>query len=214
MIKNIFFDFDGVIVNSNRIKTLSFLHVYRNYDKLILKKIKKHHESNGGLSRFKKFKYYHKNFLNIGINKKEIKELSLQFTNFAYQKIIAKKLMPGFLRFIDYNKDKYNLYVISATPQIEIRKICKEKKIFDLFIAIYGSPNDKPNIINKIILKNKYIKNQCLYIGDSYNDLIAAKKSRINFLGFGNYFYKKKLDNVKSILKFKALEKTLKQYEN
>ena len=214
MIKNIFLDFDGVIVDSNKIKTLSFLHIYKDYDKLILKKIQNHHEENGGMTRFKKFKYYHENFLNVKISKKEINKLSLKFTNFVYQKIVEKKLMPGFTKFINNNKQRYNLYVISATPQIEIRKICNEKNISNLFIDIYGSPKEKQKIINKIIFKNKYIKNQCLYIGDSYNDLVAAKISRINFLGFGKYFYKNKKDTVNSILRFNELENILKQYEN
>ena len=213
MITNIFLDFDGVIVDSNEIKTLAFLNIYKKYDKDIKLKIKNHHEENGGMSRYKKFKFYNETYLNIKITKKEINRMSIEFTKFVFSKILKKKIMPGLIKFIKKNKKKYSFYIISATPQNELRKICKEKKIFNLFNNIYGSPEEKNKIIKKIIFKNKLKKKNCLFIGDSINDLEAANKTKINFLGFGNIFKANKLNKIKYILKFNELESFLKNYE-
>ena len=62
MIKGIIFDFDGVIVESVNIKTIAFKKIYKKYGNEIVNKVVDHHLSNGGMSRFEKFNYYHKNF--------------------------------------------------------------------------------------------------------------------------------------------------------
>ena len=51
------FDFDGVIVDSVNIKTEAFAEIYKPYGQKIVDRVINHHISNGGMSRFKKFKY-------------------------------------------------------------------------------------------------------------------------------------------------------------
>ncbi len=67
MFKGIIFDFDGVIVESLHIKSNAFKQIYMPYGEEIANQVVKHHEANGGISRFNKFKYYHKVFLNKNI---------------------------------------------------------------------------------------------------------------------------------------------------
>ena len=62
------FDFDGVIAESVNVKTEAFSILYQPYGKDVVKKVVKHHLTNGGVSRFEKFKIYHKEFLNIELN--------------------------------------------------------------------------------------------------------------------------------------------------
>ena len=58
--KSVFvFDFDGVLADSVNIKTLAFYELYKEYGGSISSKVVEHHEANGGMSRFDKFKYYH-----------------------------------------------------------------------------------------------------------------------------------------------------------
>ena len=62
MIEGVIFDFDGTIVDSVNIKTNAFAKIYEPFGKNIVKKVIKHHNENGGLSRFEKFKHYHKKY--------------------------------------------------------------------------------------------------------------------------------------------------------
>mgnify|MGYP006077874289 FL=1 len=51
-IKAIIFDYDGVIAESVNVKTEAFAELYKPYGTDIVQKVIKHHEANGGVSRF------------------------------------------------------------------------------------------------------------------------------------------------------------------
>ena len=59
MIKAIIFDFDGVLVESNHIKTEAFKELFQDYPQH-LDEIVKYHVLNGGLSRYIKIQYIYK----------------------------------------------------------------------------------------------------------------------------------------------------------
>ena len=69
-IKNLFrrkqiivFDFDGVIVDTASIKSKAFKLLYEEYGHRISQMVETHHLRHSGLSRYEKFKYYHKEYL-------------------------------------------------------------------------------------------------------------------------------------------------------
>ncbi len=51
MIKNILWDFDGVILNSMKIKGDGFIELFKEYDEMYLNKLEQYHYDNGGVSR-------------------------------------------------------------------------------------------------------------------------------------------------------------------
>ena len=79
---NIIFDFDGVIINSHKTKTLAFYHIFKVYGKKIALKAKKFHLSNIGKSRYFKFNYIFKNILKLKLTKQKIKSLDKNFDIF------------------------------------------------------------------------------------------------------------------------------------
>ena len=56
--KNLIFDCDGIIFNSNKIKTEAFKEVVSHYGNEAAKELVKFHVMNGGISRYKKFNYF------------------------------------------------------------------------------------------------------------------------------------------------------------
>ena len=56
-------DFDGVILDSVNIKTKAFEELFQEQPKEIRKKIINYHIKNGGISRYRKFDYFYKNFI-------------------------------------------------------------------------------------------------------------------------------------------------------
>lgn len=68
---NIIFDFDGVIINSHKVKTLAFYDIFKIYGKPYALNAKKFHLKHIGKSRYFKFKHILRNILKTNITKKK-----------------------------------------------------------------------------------------------------------------------------------------------
>ena len=58
MIKNIFWDFDGVIIDSMPIREFGFRRIFKDFNKEKVELLTDFHRENGGLSRFFKIRYF------------------------------------------------------------------------------------------------------------------------------------------------------------
>ena len=184
--KAIIFDFDGVILNSVSVKTEAFKELYKQYGSAVVKKVEKYHIENGGISRFEKFKYYHKNFLNIDLNSVEINQMAKEFSDLVFEKVCNSNFIPGAKEFLKYSHNNYLNFICTGTPQNEIIKILNKKNLNKFFKDVYGSPTSKENIISKILKKYNLNKSDVLFIGDAMTDYNAAKLSEIKFIGIEN----------------------------
>ena len=79
-IKAIFWDFDGVILNSNAIRDIGFEIVLKDFPEDQVNLLLKYHRANGGLSRYVKFRYFFEEIRNENITDEEIGELSENFS--------------------------------------------------------------------------------------------------------------------------------------
>lgn len=129
MKKGIIYDFDGVICDSVQIKTNAFIKLYSKYDKSIIDKVVKYHEEHGGISRFKKIKFYHENFLKKKISKEEINILASKFSKYVVGSVINSNYIKNAYEFIKKNSNIYSQFICTGTPQSEIEVILKRKKI-------------------------------------------------------------------------------------
>ena len=127
-IKNIIFDFDGVILNSHNVKTDAFEKIFSKYGKSIGKKAKNYHLKNAGKSRYLKFKYILNHLLKYKSSKKIMEYLDKEFSNYCDNKIIKLKISKYLLRYLKKNYKKKNFFVSTGTPQKKIEEIIKKKK--------------------------------------------------------------------------------------
>ena len=204
---NVIFDFDGVIINSHKVKTLAFYTIFKVYGKPYGLKAKKFHLEHIGRSRYFKFKYILKNILNSKVTKTKIAALDKEFDHFVQKKL--KKIFPSnhLVRFLKKKNNLINIYISTGTPQSKIVKILKEKEIFKYFKKVYGSPLSKIYHIKKIIKNNQ----KSIFIGDSFEDYRAAKQGKIKFILKINSENKdlRKRISVNTINSFKFLEKKI-----
>jgi beta-phosphoglucomutase-like phosphatase (HAD superfamily) len=186
------FDFDGVIVDSLDIKTRAFGELFKKYGSEISEKVMDYHRKNGGVSRYEKFKYYYKNLLKKEINQEIIDKLDADFSKLVAKKVIKAPFIPGALRLLNIlRKNLKNIFLISATPRKEINMIIKKRDLSRYFVEIKGSPPEKSKNLEMIVKKFELNPRQCVYFGDSREDLKAAKINRVNFIPI-NYIDKNK----------------------
>lgn len=179
----ILFDFDGVLAECMNVKTEAFAQLYESYGQNIVKKVVKHHVENGGISRYVKIKLYHEDYVGKAISQEEVDEIAQKFSDLVVEKVIESEWVKGAKEFLEKYYKKIDLYVISGTPEPELKQIVKKRDMEKYFKGVYGSPIRKPDHARKIIAENKYDPEKVLYIGDSLSDYRDSQTAQIPFLG-------------------------------
>jgi len=208
MIKGIIFDFDGVVAESVQVKTDAFMELYILYGQDVVQKVRKHHEFNGGMSRYEKIKYYHKTFLDITLTQEEIMQLANQFSKLVVDRVIKAPYVQGVLEYIIKNHKKYKLFISTGTPNGEINTILKERGIAKYFTGVYGSPDKKNIHLDHIMMSFNLKPDEIIFYGDSKTDLDAAQKMNVECILIKNQYNKnlfcnynvKMIDNFISLL--------------
>lgn len=186
----VFFDFDGVIVDSAPIKTAAFAKMFRKYGPDIERRVVDYHLAHQGISRFDKFRYSYENILNVSIDQNTLTMLGQEFSRLVLSSVIASPQIPGIMEnLIELHSLQIPTYVVSGTPDEEIRYIVRMKRLNHYFTAVYGSPPQKIDILRNIINQNNYAALNCLFLGDSLTDFEAAREASVKFLGIINDKY-------------------------
>ena len=186
--KTIIFDCDGVILNSNKVKTQAFYDLAKPWGLEAQKLLKDYHVNNGGISRHKKISYLLSTILpslSINISSEESQflyaNLLEQYADFVYQGLSSCEVSPA-LKLLREHTPHSQWSVVSGGDQAELNRLFKERNLSFYFDSgIFGSPDDKQLILNREF-KNKNFKNPSLFIGDSKYDYVSAASANIDFL--------------------------------
>ena len=76
-----------------------------------------------------------------------------EFSDIVIDGVIKSPYVDGVYNYIKNSSKKYKLFISTATPTGEIKKIIKEKKIEKYFTEIFGSPSKKTTHIDIIMKK-------------------------------------------------------------
>ncbi|MGB2601412.1 MAG: HAD hydrolase-like protein [Candidatus Omnitrophota bacterium] len=179
-----FFDFDGVIVDSLGIKAEAFGSLFEEYGKEVMDKVIEYHFDNGGVSRYEKFKYYYNELLGKEITSEISDNLDKQYSAKVVEKVVSADEIPGAIDLLKELKRQNKLcFVVSATPQEEIRRITRMKGIDGLFKDVVGSPRKKGENL-KLLLEEYYVSlEKAVFFGDAKSDYEAARSNGVDFIG-------------------------------
>ena len=181
LIDAIFFDFDGVILESVDVKGWGFGKLFENHPEHV-DEIVSFHFANGGMSRFDKFRYIYKNILNKPLSDEMFDTLCSKFSELTFKRVLECEFVPGVLEFLEKYYEKTKLYIISGTPQDEIERIVEDRRLGKYFQQVYGSPTGKAFWAKKIIMQEKLIVEKTFFIGDAMSDYNAAMENKVKFV--------------------------------
>lgn len=191
-IKTIFWDFDGVILDSMPIRDFGFVKIFEEFDKELVDKLLEYHTLNGGLSRYVKIRYFYNTLLNVEVSDEKVQELADKFSNIMRNELTNKKyLIKETVDFIEKNYQNYNFHIVSGSDEKELNYLCKELELYEYFKTIEGSPTPKNDLVKNILQKYNYNPKESILIGDSINDYEAANVNGIKFYGYNNVKLKK-----------------------
>ena len=176
---HLFFDCDGVILNSNQIKTDAFYKLAFNFGELQAQKLVNYHIENGGISRYEKIKFFQKNILK-NKNIKLYQELVDNYGKILKEKLIKAEISKGVFKIKKFFPNS-KITVVSGSDQNELRWLFKEKRIDHLFNnVIFGSPKNKIEILEEIFSGFKG-EEKSIFLGDSKYDFEVSKFFKIDF---------------------------------
>lgn len=180
-LKNILFDFDGVLVNSLDIKTNAFYDMYLPYGEDVAEFVKEFHLQNGGVSRFEKFRLYHKKCLGIDIDDQTMNDLVADFSARVLEGVINCDEVQGAEAFLKKYAQKLNCFIITGTPTTEIAKILKGRNWDSYFVAAMGSPEKKTHWVSELIAKDSVSSVDSIFVGDAMADFEASVHGQMPF---------------------------------
>lgn len=183
ILQALFFDFDGVIVDSSTIKTDGYRILFDQYDDKFISKIVKYHQKHGGISRVDKIRYAHHHMLESPLTDDELSYWSEKYSKLVLEKVISTDWIAGAEDFLKSIHGSMPVFVISGTPEDELRYIIKQRKMEVYFQEILGSPVQKPAHIRNLLKAYNLFPEQCIFIGDALTDYNAARETGLDFIG-------------------------------
>ena len=175
-------DCDGVILDSNWLKTDAFISNLEDEPEKCIDKMIAYHKANGGISRYKKFRHYFEEINPHEDFEKNAKVAISKFAEIVQKGLLECDYIPGVVDFINDVKEKgLPLFVVSGSDEIELREVFSKRKIDSLFCAIYGSPFTKTQIMKNVISQVGQRK-KGIFFGDSKSDLDAAMQFELTFI--------------------------------
>jgi phosphoglycolate phosphatase-like HAD superfamily hydrolase len=177
----IFWDFDGVIKDSVSAKSDGFERLFMPYGKEIASRVRRHHETNGGMSRYEKIPLY-LNWANEIVADRMIREFCDRFSKLVLQAVIDSPWVPGVREYLQKQHLGQCFVLLSATPQEEIQQILEALNIATCFRAVHGAPQSKTAAICDELQRLQCPAESGLVVGDSAIDLQSAQTNRVPFL--------------------------------
>jgi len=171
-----------VIIESAAIKTEAFSRVFSDYPNH-LEEIVQHHLDNVSLSRFEKFKFVFQNILKERITREDMVKLGQLYADYSLDDTKNCPEVEGAKEFLEIYSSRLPLFVVSGTPEEELREIVTYRGLNKYFTEVYGSPRWKREICVQILQTWSFESSECVFIGDSMTDFQEAQHVGIPFVG-------------------------------
>ena len=175
------FDCDGVLIDSNRVKTDAFYNAALLYGEPAAKEFVEYHKANGGISRQKKFEYFFLNILNYPTLPEEKYQKALDdYGKSTAEGLVQCEVLPGVIECLKSLPPQAKKYVVSGGAQDEVRWVLEAKGLATFFDGIYGNPVDKLTLVKNLELKDSDYPG--IFFGDARYDHEVAKANGLDFV--------------------------------
>lgn len=184
-IRTLFLDFDGVIVESLDIKTDAFRELFDGYSGQI-SEIMDYHLRNNSVSRLVKFQHIFEHILRLPYDSATSEAVGKRFSEIVFQKVVDCPFVPGAQALLREYSSRLSIFVVSASPEQELRRVVAVRQLKPFFKGVYGTPGSKVGHIKRVLRRMRLTPSQAIMVGDSPEDYKAAKAASVRFIGRQN----------------------------
>ena len=175
-------DFDGVVVESNDVKTGAFGEVFARFpehrDAMMA-----YHSDHVSASRFEKFDHLLQRLGRSG-DQALAADLAAEFSRRTLERMLGVALVRGADAFLREITPRVPVYLASVTPEEDLAAILERRGLRAWFRGVYGCPPwTKPDAIRDVLNRESCAPREALLVGDSAGDQRAAAQTGVEFIG-------------------------------
>lgn len=178
------FDCDGVVLDSNGVKTKVFYQATLRYGESAAKAMVEYHVANGGISRYKKFAHFLENIAPActALRRRHTLEVLLEVcAGYVREGLLTCDIAPG-LEILRQQTCDARWFIVSGGDQADLRDVFSQRGIASWFDGgIFGSPDTKDEILQRELVE-KNIQLPALFLGDSKYGSQAATAAGLDFV--------------------------------
>lgn len=181
--KTLVFDCDGVVLDSNRLKTQAYFDVAISFgcNQQQAQALVDHHVQLGGISRYPKFEFFLREILQQPVTAASMKFLLDGFAEKIQQGLMRCEIAGG-LHVLRAQTPDTRWLIVSGGDQSELRELFSQRGLAEMFNGgIFGSPENKIVILAREIASGN-LQQPALFFGDSLYDHQAALSAGLDFV--------------------------------
>ncbi len=181
--KTLVFDCDGVILDSNIVKTKAYFCTAKTLGATDdqAQALVDYHVRLGGISRYHKFDYYLREILHKPVTEAAVQELLDKFSHELEVGLMSCEIAEG-LQELRAATANANWMIVSGGDQQEIRDLFEKRELNQYFDGgLFGSPDNKDEVLEREAAAEQ-LNYPALFIGDSKYDFEAATRAKMDFI--------------------------------
>lgn len=181
--KSIVFDCDGVVLDSNIVKTEAYFRTAKNLGATDgqAQALVDYHVRLGGISRYHKFDYYLREIVHQPVTDDAIQALLDEFSRELEVGLMQCAVADGLVDLREATPQA-NWMILSGGDQQEISTLFAKRNLSHFFDGgLFGSPDNKDTVLARE-KTNGNLHLPALFIGDSKYDFEAATRAGLDFV--------------------------------
>lgn len=175
------FDCDGVLLDSNQIKTKAFYDIALPYGRTVAMAFVKYHKNHLGISRFSKINYLIESLVGRSPKEGEYESLVEKYGALVFDKLKNSEETFGLRAALAQLPPNVMSYVVSAGAETEVREVLEHKQLTNFFSAVYGSPATKDIVLHRLTEVGA-LPLPGVFFGDSRQDYEVAQRFGLDFV--------------------------------
>ena len=173
------FDCDGVVIDSNRLKTDAFREVLREFGPQLVEGFVEYHRQNGGVSRYEKMRHFFTQMVKVPDASARADAAVAAFSAESRRRMVDAPLVPGVERVLA--SATVPAYIVSGADQAELRHVFAARGMAHLFADILGSPTPKDQTMRRLVEAGK-VPAPAVFFGDARKDMEVAEEAGADFV--------------------------------
>jgi len=198
---SIVFDFDGTLIDSNRLKYDAYFELFpakEDHARIICEVLSESFEQT-------RYVILEEILRRLGVEdhacmRNEVDKLAEQYNDIVVagaktcpEKVGAEEALKRF-------SPRYRLYVNSTTPDASLKEIIRFRKWDGYFRGVFGYPHKKPETLLRIMALENLRSDQVLVVGDGESDRKSAAENGCPFVQVTEKFHLDELTRILGIL--------------